>query len=281
MKNKKRMKPVAFLKKYGRILIGGGIVLTILILGLIAPLITDYDPYMSYPYEKLKGIGQDGYIWGTDAWGRDIFTQIMYGCRLSIALPFATQAMTIVIGTVVGLICGYYKKADMIISRLMESLDAIPMFVMALLLCNIFGKTFFNLVLSLSLSGFVGVARLVRGRVLSIREEEYIECEKVMGASDLRTLFLHVLPACSNTLLVRFSTGLAGTLLSMVGLSFMSVGISTSIPNWGVCISIGRPFMMMLPHQVIFPAIFIFITTFGFSMLGDGMRNVIGSGRSN
>lgn len=281
MKNKKRMKPIAFLKKYGRILIGGGIVLTILILGLVAPLITDYDPYIAYPYEKLKAIGQDGYIWGTDAWGRDIFTQIMYGCRLAIALPFATQAMTIVIGTVVGLICGYYKKADMIISRLMESLDAIPMFVMALLLCNIFGKTFFNLVLSLSLSGFVGVARLVRGRVLSIREEEYIECEKVMGASDLRTLFLHVLPACSNTLLVRFSTGLAGTLLSMVGLSFMSVGISTSIPNWGVCISIGRPFMMMMPHQVIFPAIFIFITTFGFSMLGDGMRNVIGSGRSN
>jgi ABC-type dipeptide/oligopeptide/nickel transport system permease subunit len=122
---------------------------------------------------------------------------------------------------------------------------------------------------------------MIRGRVFSIREEEYIECEKVMGASDIRTLFYHVLPACSNTLLVRFSTGLAGTLLSMVGLAFMSVGMSTTIPNWGLEVSLGRAYFLLMPHLVMIPAIFIIVTTFGFSMLGDGMRNVIGSGRSN
>jgi len=168
-----------------------------------------------------------------------------------------------------------------VLSRIMEALNAIPMFVMALLFCEIFGRGVFSFVMSLALSGFIGVARLIRGRVLSIRKEEYIECEKVMGASDLRTLFYHVLPACSNTLLVRFSTGLAGTLLSMVGLAFMSVGLTQSIPNWGVSVSLGRSMFLLQPHLVMIPAIFIIITTFGFSMLGDGMRNVIGSGRSN
>lgn len=281
MKQKKRMKPLAFVKKYGRIMIGGGILLAVLMLGLLAPLITEYDPNVTYPYEKLKAIGQDGYVWGTDAWGRDVWTQICYGARLALALPVVTQILTMLIGIVVGLICGYYRKADMVISRLMEVLDSIPMFMLALLLCNIFGRTFINMAVSLALSRFVGVARMVRGRVMSIRKEEFIESEKVMGASDVRTLFYHVLPACTNTLLVRFSTGLAGVLLSMVGLSFMSVGIRQSVPNWGVLISLGRTYFIMRPDYVLIPAVFIIVTTFGFSMLGDGMRNVIGSGRSN
>jgi len=281
MKNKKKMKPLAFIKKYGRIMIGGGILLAMLLMGVFAPLITEYDPNLTTPYEKYKGIGEDGYVWGTDSWGRDVWTQIAYGARVAIGIPVAVQIVTILIGTVVGLICGYYPKADAVLSRIMEALNAIPMFVMALLFCEIFGRGVFSFVMSLALSGFIGVARLIRGRVLSIRKEEYIECEKVMGASDLRTLFYHVLPACSNTLLVRFSTGLAGTLLSMVGLAFMSVGLTQSIPNWGVSVSLGRSMFLLQPHLVMIPAIFIIITTFGFSMLGDGMRNVIGSGRSN
>ena len=286
---KRRMKPIAFIKKYGRIMIGGAIILAVLIMGIFAPLMVqwftplpaDYDPNLTFAYEKLKAPGVDGYIWGTDQWGRDIFAQVCYGARVAVGIPVGVQIMTIIIGTIVGLICGYYPKADAVLSRLMEAINAIPMFVMALLFCEIFGRGIFSFIMALSLSGFIGVARLIRGRVLSIRKEEYIECEKVMGASDLRTLFHHVLPACSNTLLVRFSTGLSGTLLSMVGLAFMSVGLSTSIPNWGVSVNLGRVMFLLQPHQVMIPAAFIVVTTFGFSMLGDGMRNVIGSGRSN
>lgn len=280
---KKRMKPLAFIKKYGRIMIGGAIVLTMLLMGILAPLIVgpDVNPYESYPYEKMKMPGEDGYIWGTDIWGRDMFAQICYGARVAIGIPFAVQAVTLIIGTLVGLICGYYPKADMIISRLMEALNAIPMFVIALLFCEIFGRSVVSFIISLALSRFIDVARMIRGRVLSIRQEEYIECEKVMGASDLRTLFCHVLPACSNTLLLRFSTGLAGVLLSMVGLAFMSVGLYSYIPNWGLQVSIGRGMFVLMPHLVLIPSIFIVITTFGFSMLGEGMRSVIGSGRSN
>lgn len=281
MKNKKKMKPIAFLKKYGRIMIGGTIILAMILMGVFAPLITDYDPYLTYSYEKYKTPGTDGYIWGTDAWGRDVWTQIAYGARVAIGIPVGVQIVTILIGTIVGLVCGYYPKADAVLSRLMEAINAIPMFVMALLFCEIFGKSVFSFIIALALSSFIGVARLVRGRVLSIRKEEYIECEKVMGASDLRTLFFHVLPACSNTLLVRFSTGLSGTLLSMVGLAFMSVGLDTTIPNWGVSVNLGRTMFLLQPHLVLIPAAFIIVTTFGFSMLGDGMRNVIGSGRSN
>ena len=280
---KKRMKPLAFIKKYGRIMIGGGIILVMLAMGIFAPLIvgSEINPYESYPYEKMKMPGEDGYVWGTDIWGRDMFAQICYGARVAIGIPFAVQAVTLIIGTLVGLVCGYYPKADMIISRLMEALNAIPMFVIALLFCNIFGRSTFNFIISLALSRFIDVARMIRGRVLSIRQEEYIECEKVMGASDLRTLFCHVLPACSNTLLLRFSTGLAGVLLSMVGLAFMSVGLYSHIPNWGLQVSIGRSMFVLMPHLVLIPSLFIVITTFGFSMLGEGMRSVIGSGRSN
>ena len=188
--------------------------------------------------------------------------------------------MNVVIGTLIGLLCGYYPKVDAVLMRVMEAFNAIPTLVITLLICEALGRGVFNLMLGMALGGFIGVARLVRGRVLSVRKEEYIECEKVMGASGLRTMFLHVLPACSNTLLVRFSTGLAGSLLSMIGLAFLSVGVPQDIPTWGLMVAIGRGMALLKPHLVLYPTLAIAITTFGFAMLGDGMREVIGSGRS-
>lgn len=279
--NKKRLTFSAFIKRYGRIMLGGAILLTMLVLTLLAPLITDYDPNRTDVFSKFIAPGVDpAYPLGTDAWGRDMWTQLVYGARVALFVPIGVQLMTVFLGTIIGLICGYYKTADFIISRIMEVFDSIPVYVMCLLICSVIGSGLFNLMFALSVAGIVGVARLVRGKVLSIRQQEYIECEKVMGASDLRTLVKHVLPACTNTLIVRFSTGLAGTLLSMVGLAFLSVGIPIDIPNWGLEVALGKGYLILMPHLVLIPAIPIFITTFAFCLIGDGMRSLIGSGRS-
>ena len=198
---------MAFIRKYGRIMLGSAILLTVLFLAIFAPVLASADPYLCDPTIKWLDPGSPGHPLGTDNLGRDVWAWIVYGARLSLIIPIGVQIMTVVIGTLIGLLCGYYPKVDAVLMRVMEAFNAIPTLVITLLICEALGRGVFNLMLGMALGGFIGVARLVRGRVLSVRKEEYIECEKVMGASGLRTMFLHVLPACSNTLLVRFSTG--------------------------------------------------------------------------
>lgn len=277
---KKKMRPMAFVRKYGRIMLGGAILLVVLFMAVFAPLLTPCDPYYCDPTIKWLDPGSEGHPLGTDNLGRDVWAWIVYGARLSLIIPIGVQIITIIIGTLIGLLCGYYPKVDAILMRVMEAFNAIPTLVITLLICEALGRGIFNLMLGMALGSFIGVARLIRGRVLSVRKEEYIECEKVMGAGGMRTLFRHVLPACGNTLLVRFSTGLAGSLLSMIGLAFLSVGVPQNIPTWGLMVALGRGMALVKPHLVLYPTIAIAITTFGFAMLGDGMREVIGSGRS-
>lgn len=274
------MKPKSFIQKYGRLMIGGFILLIVLLMGVLAPVLTDVNPQHVDPYAKLVDMGVDGHVLGTDAMGRDIFAWLLYGARLSLIVPIGVQIMTIVFGTFIGLICGYYPKLDAILMRIMEALSSIPTIVLCLLICSVLGNGVFNLMISLSAAGFIGVARLIRSRVISLRQEEYIECEKVMGASDFRTLIHHILPACSNTLLVRFSTGLAGSLLSMIGMAFLSCGIDQNTPTWGLMVALGRGMAILKPRLVLIPTIAVALTTFAFSMLGDGMREIIGSGRN-
>lgn len=278
--DRRRMKPKAFIARYGRILIGGMILLAVLFCAIFAPLLQHEDPDRVNPYTKNLRPGTDGYVLGTDSWGRDIYTQLLYGARVALLVPVGVQLMACLFGTVLGMLCGYYKRLDSILSRIMEAFNAIPTLVLCLLICAVLGNGTFQLMFSLAVDATIGVSRLIRGKVLSIRQEEYIECEKVMGASDLRTLFKHVLPACYNTLFVRFSTGLSGTLMSMVGLAFMSIGIDAAIPNWGVMVSLGKQNLLLMPFQCLYPALCIVVTTFAFCMIGDGMRNIIGSGRS-
>lgn len=279
-KPKKKMKFSAFIKKYGRVIIGGTIIFMVILMSIFAPYIATHDPQATDPYKKMLLPGVDGHILGTDTLGRDVFSWIVYGGRLALIVTFGVQALAIVFGTIVGLICGYYAKLDQVLMRIMEALNSIPTVVLALVLSAALGRGTFKFILTLSLTGFIGVARLVRGRVLSLRKEEFVECEKVMGASNLRTIVFHILPACSNTLLIRFSSGLAGTMLSMVGLAFLSVGLDTTIPNWGLAVALGKDSILMYPHLVLYPTIAIAITTFAFCMIGDGVRELLGSGRN-
>ena len=151
----------------------------------------------------------------------------------------------------------------------------VPSLILCMLMITVFGSGIPQLILAMSITGIPSRARMIRTQTLSIKEKEFIESEKAMGASDIRTMFLHILPACSSYLIVRFSSGLAGSVLSMTSLSYLGLGLSPLIPSWGGMVYEGQTYMFGTPHLVFYPALAICITVFGFSLLGDGVRDLL------
>ena len=275
MKKKEgRMRPLRFIQKYGRLIIGGTIIAVVLFGALFAPVLTSHDPEQVSLIEKKQGPSEE-HVLGTDIYGRDIMARILYGSRTTLIVAIGVQVLVTLAGTVLGLVCGYYSKVEKILMRILDAFSTIPSLLLCLMMVAIFGAGTINLILAMSVGAIPGCARMVRNQVLSLREKEYIESEKAMGASDIRTMFLHILPACSSYLIVRFSSGLAGSVLSMTSLSYLGLGLSPLIPSWGGMVYEGQTYMFGTPHLVFYPALAICITVFGFSLLGDGVRDLL------
>lgn len=271
---KKRMKPTAFLRKYGRLLIGGTIIAIVIFGAIFAPFLTDYDPaQISIP--EAKQTPSETHWLGTDIYGRDQFSRILFGSRATLVVAIGAQLLSTVIGAVLGLICGYFTRAEKFLMRILDAFSTIPNLLLCLLMVSVLGAGVPNLIVAMSVSSIPGVARMVRNQVLSLREKEYIESEKAMGASDLRTILLHILPACTSYLIVRFSSDLAGSVLSMTSLSYLGLGLDPLVPSWGGMIQEGQSVMFSSPHLVLYPSLAICITCFGFSILGDGVRDLL------
>jgi len=273
-KEKKHMKPMVFLRKYGRILIGVVIVTVVLFGAIFAPLLTDWDPEAVMMVEANQTPNSE-HILGTDIYGRDILARILYGSRVTLLVALGAQLLSTASGTILGLLCGYYTKVEKILMRILDAYATIPGLLMTLLMVTVLGAGVPNLIVAMSIGGIPGLARMIRNQVLSLREKEFIESERAMGASDLRTMLLHVLPHCSSYLLVQFSSGLAGGVLSMTSLSYLGVGLDPTIASWGGMVQEGEKLMFALPHLVLFPGLVICITIFGFCMLGDGLRDLL------
>ncbi len=271
---KRRMKPSAFLRKYGRLLIGGIIIAAVVFCAIFAPLLTQWDPEaVDMMNENAKPSAE--HILGCDTYGRDMWSRILYGSRTTLIVSIGSQIILLIAGTILGLLCGYYNKVEKYIMRFLDAFSTIPNLLLCMMMISVFGAGIPQMMIALSVHGIPGLARMVRNQVLSLREKEYIESEKAMGASDIRTIFVHILPACSSYLLVRFSNGLSGMILSMTSLSYLGVGLTPTIANWGGIIQDGQRLMLVLPHLVLYPALAICITVFGFAMLGDGMRDLL------
>lgn len=215
------------------------------------------------------------HVFGTDIYGRDMWSRLIFGSRNTLIVSLGAQVILTVSGTLLGLLCGYYTKVEKYLMRVLDAMATIPNLLLCLLMVSVFGSGVPNLMLAMSFHGIPGLARMVRNQVLSLREKEYIESEKAMGASDIRTVILHILPACMSYLLVRFSTGLSGAILSMTSLSYLGVGLDPTIASWGGMIQNSQKIMFALPHTFMVPTIAIGITVFGFSMLGDGLRDLL------
>ena len=273
-KSKKRIRPLRFIKKYGRLLLGGTIIFVVLFVAIFAPLLSDKDPY-ELNLTNAKQTPSAANALGTDRFGRDILTRIMYGARTTLIVAIGSRVVALVTGAILGLLCGYYTPVEKVLMRILDGFATIPNLLLCLMMVSIFGAGTINLILAMAVGGIPGTARNVRNLVLSLREKEFIESEKAMGASDLRTIFLHILPSCASYLLVSFSSGLAGAVLSMTSLSYLGLGLSPIIPSWGGMINESQSFMFGTPHMVFYPALAVCITVFGFSMLGDGVRDLL------
>jgi peptide/nickel transport system permease protein len=252
-----------------------GAVVVILIVGsaIFAPWLVPFDASSQELALRLEGPGGDHWF-GLDELGRDILSRVLLGARVSLFVGFVVVGVSAVVGTAMGSIAGYYGgRIDQVISRFMDVLLAFPGLLLAIALVAVLGPSLGNVVLALTVIGWVGYARLVRGQVLRAREFEYVVAARALGAGTWRTLTKHVLPTALPAVTVQATLGMAGAILSEAALSFLGLGVQPPTPSWGTMINGGRSHLLDAPHLTVFPGVFLALVVLGFNFLGDGLRD--------
>jgi len=235
-------------------------------------------PYGFDDQDLSKQFIQPGkeYIFGTDNVGRDIFSRVIYGARMSLIVGFISVSISCAIGVTLGLIAGYYSGViDNVIMRIIDVMLAIPHILLAISIVAMLGAGFQNLIIAIGIGAVPGYARIIRASVLSIKEEEFIEAARSVGSSDMRIMFKHILPNCMAPIIVQATMSIAGAILSAAALSFIGLGISPPTPEWGSMLSSGRAFLRDYWWVVTFPGLAIMITVYAFNLFGDGLRDAL------
>lgn len=271
---KRKMKPGAFFRRYFRVILSGTVLSCVILVALFANVIAPTDPYQVDMYNINQRPGGE-HLFGTDMYGRDLFARVIHGTGISLSIAFAVMVLSITIGTCMGLLVGYYKWADQIIMRFLEGWAAMPDLILTLTIITILGTGVDKVITAMVISRVTGICRLVRQQVLSLKEKEFVECAKASGASNLRVMFKYILPQCLSPLIIRFTSGMGGAIMSMAGLAFLGVGIDPRIPSWGGIINEGRAMVMVYPYQCAYAGVAIMITVLAFSILGDGLRDIL------
>jgi peptide/nickel transport system permease protein len=216
------------------------------------------------------------YPLGTDEFGRCLLSRILYGTRITFAIGFFATAIAALIGTIIGLIAGYFGRAtDQFLSMVINITYSFPLILLALILIVLLGSGATGLVLSVGFLAWAGFARVVRGEVLSVKEKEYILAARALRLSDFRIIVRHILPNVVPAILVMFSLNIGTTILIETGLSFLGLGVRPPSPSWGTIISMGRTYIRSAPWLTTFPGIAIMLVVLGFNLLGDGLRDVL------
>lgn len=254
-----------------------------LIIVIFAPMFTSYDPIAMDPSIRLKqgfwAIGTDKYIaghWlGTDELGRDVWSRIIYGGRISLSVGFISTTIGLIFGTFFGLLAGYYKELDNIIMRIMDILFTFPGILLALLIVAMLGVNVMNATIAISIWSIPSFARMIRGRVLQIKEEEYITAIRSLGASDFWILTKHVLINALPTIIVIATMRIASSILSIATLSYLGLGVPQPTPEWGGMISSAKAVMYDASYLIFIPGIAVVITVICFNILGDKLRDIL------
>ncbi|GED71300.1 peptide ABC transporter substrate-binding protein [Brevibacillus reuszeri] len=268
-----------FLLKFSRRKMGmAGLVIVffVLVISLSAPLIAPYHPTDDSDFTNRIAAPSEKHIFGTDEYGRDVFSRILYGARISTIISLGAILISSVAGTIIGLISGYYGRwIDSLLMRIVDGIMSFPPILFAIALMAALGSNVVNIIIALSIIYTPLFARLIRGCVLSIKEKEYIQAIKVVGGSDLRLMLKHILPNCMSPLLIQVTTYFAYAILAEAALSFIGLGVPQPEPSWGNVLYDGRQFMREAPWISIFPGVAIAVTVLGLNLLGDGLRDYL------
>ncbi|MBU1486455.1 ABC transporter permease [bacterium] len=263
------------LKRSKLALTGAIIILLLIVIAVFAPLLAPYDPIRINLAERLQG-PNIRHLFGTDNVGRDILSRTLYGTRISLAVGFAATFFSMSIGLVFGTLAGFFGgKIDAVIMRFVDLMLSFPGLLLAIGIAVSLGPGLFTLFIALGCVGWAGFARLVRGIVLSIMQEPYIEAARAIGCGRLRIIIKHLLPNCLPLVIVTASLKIATFVLSEAGLSFLGLGAQPPTPSWGSMVSLGRDFIRTAPYMSVFPGLAIAITVIGFNLLGDGLRDLL------
>ncbi len=256
-------------------LIGGGILCMLLLMALLAPVLAPYDPLAQDLYQRLQPPSTDHWF-GTDDFGRDILSRIVYGSRISLRIGLIAISLALTGGTLFGLVAGYRGgMVDMLIMRSMDLMLAFPSILLAIAIVAVIGPGIENAILAVSIVLVPQFARLVRSSVLTVREATYVEAARALGATESRLLFYSILPNCTAPLIVQTTLGMGTAILDAAGLSFLGLGAQPPVPEWGAMLSGGRELLLRAPWVMTFPGLAIFAVVLGLNLFGDGLRDAL------
>lgn len=263
------------LKGDRRILLGSTIICTIFLVAVFAPLIAPHDP-LAQNLERRLSPPSSEYPMGADNLGRCVFSRVVYGARLSLPIGMAITGTALVIGALIGAISGFLGgRCDEFVMRIVDVLLAFPGLILALVIIAVMGPGILNASFALVAVGWTGFARMVRASTLAIRDAEFMEGAKALGASDFYIIRRHLLPNVIAPVLPMAFLGAGYSILALAGLSFLGLGVRPPTPEWGLMLSDGRLFMRSAPHLMIFPGIALSMTILAFNLAGDGIRDAL------
>ncbi|MEC8646757.1 MAG: nickel transporter permease [Candidatus Latescibacterota bacterium] len=263
------------LRKQRLAMIGGGILFLLLFVALCAPVLAPHDPMEQNLYARLQPPSLEHPL-GTDDFGRDILSRMIYGSRISLRIGGASITAALLVGTLLGLWAGYWGGwPDTLIMRCMDLLLAFPSILLAIAIVAVAGPGIDNAIMAVSVVLIPQFARLVRSSVLTVRETAYVEAARALGAGQMRILFVGILPNCMAPIIVQTTLGLGTAILDAAGLSFLGLGAQPPMPEWGAMLAGGRELLFEAPWVMTFPGLAIFIVVLAINLFGDGLRDAL------
>ncbi len=252
---------------------GSVVVIFLFVISILSPWIAPYDP-STINLKRVLVSPSVNHIFGTDQLGRDIFSRMIWGSRISLKVGFVATGISILIGAILGALAGYYGRwVDAIIMRFVDIMLCFPSFFLILAVIAILEPSIWNIMIVIGLTSWMGVTRLVRADFISLKERDFVQAAKIIGASDFRIIFSHILPNAMASVLVAATLGVAGAILTESALSFLGIGVQPPTPSWGNILTAGKDNIDIAWWLSLYPGLAILITVLGYNLLGEGIRD--------